>query len=83
MMIDQNLLSTIVKAQGNKYFLKKMPEFPYSDKSFQQLTFHFVPVGLNIIRGLKTIPPQHVNKNSISNRNGNKPAITPLFIIQV
>jgi hypothetical protein len=42
MMIDQNLLSTIGKAQGNKYFLKKLQDFPYSCKSFQQLTFHFV-----------------------------------------
>ena len=42
MMIDQNLLSTIGKAQGNKYFLKKMTDFPYSGKSFQQWTFHFI-----------------------------------------
>lgn len=39
MMIDQNLLSTIGKAQGNKYFLKKMTDFLIQAKAFNNGLF--------------------------------------------
>lgn len=42
MMNDQNLLSTIGKAQGNNYFQNNTDHFRYSGKNFQQQTFHFV-----------------------------------------